>query len=51
MKEELEAKWIISTFDYLHANTYIVFNGFQEAGIVHAIQNGPRVLIERSRKG
>ena len=45
--KELEAKWIVSTFDYLRANTSIVFNGFQEAGIVHAIQNGPQVLIER----
>ena len=39
--------WIVSTFDYLRANTSIVFNGFQEAGIVHAIQNGPQVLNER----
>ena len=39
--KELEAKWIVSCYDYLQNNKQIVYNGFKEAGIVDALQNPP----------
>ena len=36
--KELEAKWIVSTYDYLKSNPSIVTNGFKAAGIIDAIE-------------
>ena len=37
--KELQAKWIVSTYNYLSANPQIGVNGFKEAGIVTAIED------------
>ena len=37
--KELQAKWIVSTYDYLSANPQIGINGFKEAGIVAVIED------------
>ena len=36
--KELQAKWIVSAYDYLCSNPQIGINGFKEAGIVAAIE-------------
>ena len=38
--KELEAKWIVSSYDYLRANITIGYNGYKKAGIIDAIQSG-----------
>ena len=35
--KELEAKWIVSAYDYLRSNPSIIVNGFKAAGIVDAV--------------
>ena len=37
--KELQAKWLVSAYDYLCANPLIGINGFKNAGIVDAIEN------------
>ena len=41
--KELEAKWIVSCYGYLRANTTTGNNGYKKAGIIDAIQSGPPV--------
>ena len=41
--KELDAKWIVSSYDYLSDNTTIGYNGYKKTGIIDAIQSGPSV--------
>ena len=34
----LEAKWIVSVYDYLCANTSFGYNGFKQVGLTHALE-------------
>ena len=43
--KELQAKWMVSAYDYLHANPQIGINGFKEAGIVAAIEDPDSIAV------
>ena len=43
--KEIEAKWIVSTYDYLCSNPSIIVNGFKAAGIVDAVEGKMDVCI------
>ena len=36
--KELEAKWLVSTYDYFKGNSSIIQNGFKEVGIIDAVE-------------
>ena len=36
--KELEAKWLVSAYDYFKGNGSIIQNGFKEVGIVDAVE-------------
>ena len=38
--KELRAKWLVAFNDYISIHPELVVNGFKEAGIVHALENG-----------
>ena len=43
--KEMQAKWIVSAFDYLRSHPEIGINGFKAAGIVKAIEE-PESLVQ-----
>ena len=45
--KELQAKWMVSAYDYLRANPQIGMNGFKEAGIVAAIEDPSVIAVVR----
>ena len=38
--KELGAKWLVAFYDYTSIHPELVINGFKDAGIVHALENG-----------
>ena len=36
--KELEAKWLVSAYDYIKGNGSIIQNGFKEVGILDAVE-------------
>ena len=36
--KELEAKWLVSAYDYFKGNNSIIQNGFKEVGIIDAVE-------------
>ena len=44
--KELQAKWIVATYDHLRSHPEIGVNGFKAAGIVKAIEEPESTLEE-----
>ena len=49
--KKLQAKWMVSAYDYLCANPQIGINGFKEAGIVAAIEDPGAIAIGGELEG
>ena len=48
--KEMQAKWIVSAFDYLRSHPEIGINGFKAAGIVKAIEEPESLVLGNDRE-
>ena len=48
--KEMQAKWIVSAFDYLISHPEIGINGFKAAGIVKAIEEPESLVLGNDRE-
>ena len=48
--KEMQAKWIVSVFDYLRFHPEIGINGFKAAGIVKAIEEPESLVLGNDRE-
>ena len=49
--KELQAKWMVSAYDYLCAIPQLGMNGFKEAGIVVAIEDPDAIAVREKIEG
>ena len=48
--KEMQAKWIVSAFDYLRSHPEIGINGFKTAGIVKAIEEPESLVLSNDKE-